>query len=106
MNIGFIGLGEMGAAIAANMLKGGHQVRVWNRSPGPTQKLAEQGATVVNTAAEAFAGEAVFSMLNESFLRLCAEEPVAIDRIVLMRQDDEQIPFRVIRSPKLEYQSS
>ena len=33
MQIGFIGLGNMGTAIAGNLLKAGHQLTVWNRSP-------------------------------------------------------------------------
>lgn len=70
MDIGFIGLGEMGAAMVANMLKAGHQVRVWNRSPERAQPLADAGARVVATPAEAFAGDAVFSMLaDDSALR-------------------------------------
>jgi len=32
MNIGFLGLGGMGAAMASNLLKAGYQVSVWNRS--------------------------------------------------------------------------
>ncbi|MBB5445967.1 MULTISPECIES: NAD(P)-dependent oxidoreductase [unclassified Paraburkholderia] len=65
MDIGFIGLGEMGAAMVANILKAGHQVRVWNRSPEKAQELAGLGAQVVATPAEAFAGDAVFSMLAD-----------------------------------------
>jgi 3-hydroxyisobutyrate dehydrogenase-like beta-hydroxyacid dehydrogenase len=65
MDIGFIGLGEMGAAMVANMLKAGHQVRVWNRSPERAQALAGAGARIVATPAEAFAGDAVFSMLAD-----------------------------------------
>lgn len=65
MDIGFIGLGEMGGAMVANMLKAGHRVRVWNRSPERAQRLAEAGAVVVATPAEAFAGDAVFSMLAD-----------------------------------------
>jgi len=65
MDIGFIGLGEMGAAMAENILKAGHQVRVWNRSPEKAQALAGQGAQIVATPAEAFAGDAVFSMLAD-----------------------------------------
>ena len=34
MKLGFIGLGHMGAAMAANLLKAGHDVSVFNRSPG------------------------------------------------------------------------
>ncbi|GAB2871274.1 NAD(P)-dependent oxidoreductase [Paraburkholderia jirisanensis] len=65
MDIGFIGLGEMGAVMAENVLKAGHQVRVWNRSPQRTQKLVELGARAVGTVAEAFTGDAVFSMLAD-----------------------------------------
>jgi len=65
MDIGFIGLGEMGAAMVANILKAGHQVRVWNRSPEKAQPLVELGAQIVATPAEAFAGDAVFSMLAD-----------------------------------------
>ncbi len=34
MQIGFIGLGRMGAAMAAKLVKAGHDVVVFNRSPG------------------------------------------------------------------------
>ncbi|MFT4438091.1 NAD(P)-dependent oxidoreductase [Caballeronia sp. 15715] len=70
MDIGFIGLGNMGGAMALNALKAGHTVRVWNRSPDATKVLAEQGARVVASADEAFSGDAVFSMLaDDSALR-------------------------------------
>lgn len=32
MQIGFIGLGSMGSAMALNLVKAGHDVRAWNRS--------------------------------------------------------------------------
>jgi 3-hydroxyisobutyrate dehydrogenase-like beta-hydroxyacid dehydrogenase len=65
MDIGFIGLGEMGAAMVANMLKAGHSLRVWNRSPDKAQPLVELGAQIVGSPAEAFTGDAVFSMLAD-----------------------------------------
>ncbi|CAB3760573.1 NAD(P)-dependent oxidoreductase [Paraburkholderia humisilvae] len=65
MDIGFIGIGEMGTAMAANILKAGHQVRVWNRSPERAQRLVDAGAQVVGSVAEAFTGDAVFSMLAD-----------------------------------------
>ncbi len=34
MKIGFIGLGRMGHHVAANLMKAGHSVTVWNRSKG------------------------------------------------------------------------
>ncbi|WP_131118905.1 NAD(P)-dependent oxidoreductase [Lichenihabitans psoromatis] len=65
MDIGFIGLGHMGRAMATNLLRAGHQVRVWNRSPGPAQDLTTAGAVAVATAADAFAGDAVITMLAD-----------------------------------------
>ena len=65
MDVGFIGLGTMGSRIAANLLKAGHKVRVWNRSRPAVDALAKQGATPVATAREAFSGDAVFSMLAD-----------------------------------------
>ena len=59
MDIGFIGLGGMGRAMVANLLKAGHAVRVWNRSPGPADELAAQGAPPVGRPKDALAGAAV-----------------------------------------------
>jgi 3-hydroxyisobutyrate dehydrogenase-like beta-hydroxyacid dehydrogenase len=63
VDIGFIGLGSMGLGIAANLVKAGHHVRVWNRSRGPVDELARLGAHAVATARDAFTGDAVLSML-------------------------------------------
>src|SRR5438105_11856219 len=65
MDVGFIGLGTMGSRVAANLLKAGHKVRVWNRSRASVDELATLGATPVSTAREAFSGDAVFSMLAD-----------------------------------------
>jgi 3-hydroxyisobutyrate dehydrogenase-like beta-hydroxyacid dehydrogenase len=65
MDIGFIGLGTMGSRICENLIKAGNKVRVWNRSRGAVEALARLGATPVATAREAFAGDAVFSMLAD-----------------------------------------
>jgi 3-hydroxyisobutyrate dehydrogenase-like beta-hydroxyacid dehydrogenase len=65
MDLGFIGLGAMGAAIAANLLKSGHPMAVWNRSPGAVEALAARGARAAATAAEAMQADVVFSMLAE-----------------------------------------
>ena len=54
MKIGFIGLGRMGGHVASNLLKAGHQVTVWNRSPEPVQALAAKGAVAAKTPKEAF----------------------------------------------------
>lgn len=70
MKVGFIGLGLMGQGIAANILKAGHQVVVWNRSPAPVEALAKLGAIPAAKPADALAGDAVFSMLaNDNAVR-------------------------------------
>ena len=45
-SIGFIGLGIMGGAMAANILRAGYDLTVWNRTPGRITPLAESGAAV------------------------------------------------------------
>jgi 3-hydroxyisobutyrate dehydrogenase-like beta-hydroxyacid dehydrogenase len=63
MRIGFIGLGKMGAAIAENILKAGHEVTVWNRSRAPVDALVEKGARAAGSPEDAMQGDALFSML-------------------------------------------
>jgi 3-hydroxyisobutyrate dehydrogenase-like beta-hydroxyacid dehydrogenase len=63
MKIGFIGLGKMGAAIAENILKAGHEVTVWNRSPEPIAELVKKGARPAASPEETMQGDALFSML-------------------------------------------
>jgi len=66
MRIGFIGLGHMGAAIAANLLRAGNEVAVWNRSADKARPLIEAGATLVDSPkAAATLSEVVFSMLAD-----------------------------------------
>jgi 3-hydroxyisobutyrate dehydrogenase-like beta-hydroxyacid dehydrogenase len=63
MKIGFIGLGNMGAGMAANLLKSGHEVTAYNRSQDKVAVLAEQGATPAKSVAEACGGDIVITML-------------------------------------------
>ncbi|WP_112609557.1 NAD(P)-dependent oxidoreductase [Rhizobium sp. WW22] len=63
MKVGFIGLGQMGSAMAINLIKAGHEVTVYNRSRDKAEALAGEGAKVAATVAEACGGEAVFTML-------------------------------------------
>jgi hypothetical protein len=65
MKIGFVGLGQMGSAIAGNLLKTGHEVIVWNRSADKAAPLVEAGATLAATPAEAAASGMVMSMLAD-----------------------------------------
>ena len=45
MQVAFLGLGIMGRSMAANLVKAGHQVTVWNRTPGKTVVGAKSAAT-------------------------------------------------------------
>ena len=63
MKVGFIGLGQMGSAMATNLLKAGHEVTVYNRSRDKAEALAGEGAKVAATVADACGGDAVFTML-------------------------------------------
>src|SRR3954463_3481336 len=65
METGFIGLGTMGRAMAANLLKAGHRGRGWNRSQGPGRALVRQGARACESPAEAFRAGVVISMLAD-----------------------------------------
>ena len=63
MDIGFIGLGNMGLPMARSLLKAGHKVRVYNRTLSRAEPLEKEGAVVAKTPAEASGGDAVITML-------------------------------------------
>jgi 3-hydroxyisobutyrate dehydrogenase-like beta-hydroxyacid dehydrogenase len=63
MDIGFIGLGNMGSGMAANLLKAGHQVIAYNRSQDKVDALAAHGARPARTVAEASGAQVVVTML-------------------------------------------
>jgi 3-hydroxyisobutyrate dehydrogenase-like beta-hydroxyacid dehydrogenase len=65
MKIGFIGLGRMGAAMAANLVKAGHDVSVFNRSPGKGSSLVKLGAHEAADVAGACGGEVLVTMLAD-----------------------------------------
>jgi 6-phosphogluconate dehydrogenase len=52
MQLGLIGLGKMGANMNLRLLKGGHQMVVWNRSAGPREAAAAAGAASTTTIPE------------------------------------------------------
>ena len=61
MDVGFIGLGAMGGAMAKNLAKAGHRVRAWNRSGDP----GIDGVEMAASPAEVFQAETVFTMLSD-----------------------------------------
>jgi 3-hydroxyisobutyrate dehydrogenase-like beta-hydroxyacid dehydrogenase len=65
MDVGVIGLGAMGAGMAANLLKAGHRVTVWNRSPDAVATLTAQGAIAALSPGDAFQGDAAVTMLAD-----------------------------------------
>jgi len=65
MKVGLIGLGNMGSGMAANLLKAGHELTVYNRTPGKLPPLLEKGARAAARVGDACHGEAVITMLAD-----------------------------------------
>jgi 3-hydroxyisobutyrate dehydrogenase-like beta-hydroxyacid dehydrogenase len=65
----------MGSGMAARLIRAGHQLSVYNRTPGKAEALAAQGATVAKSVAEASGKDAVFTMLSND----AAVESVVFD---------------------------
>jgi 3-hydroxyisobutyrate dehydrogenase-like beta-hydroxyacid dehydrogenase len=63
MKVGFIGLGNMGSAMATNLVKAGHEVTVYNRTAAKSEPLVKLGARKAASIAEACGGEAIITML-------------------------------------------
>jgi 3-hydroxyisobutyrate dehydrogenase-like beta-hydroxyacid dehydrogenase len=76
MKVTVLGLGNMGAALAARLLETGHQVMVWNRTPGKAQPLVAAGAHEAGSLEAAVRGaEAVITLLSND----AAVKAVALD---------------------------
>lgn len=64
MKIAFIGLGNMGGGMAANLVKAGHEVRAFDLSPEALAKAGENGCATFTAVPDAVAGvDAVVTML-------------------------------------------
>src|SRR5438270_2932137 len=77
MRVAFLGLGIMGRPMAANLVKAGNEVTVWNRTPG---KQVE-GARVASSPAEAAAGADVVWM--------CVSDTAAVENLLFGPQGVE-----------------
>jgi 3-hydroxyisobutyrate dehydrogenase len=77
MKVAFLGLGIMGQAMATNLVKAGHEVTVWNRTPG---KLVE-GAGVAPTPAGAAQGAEVVWM--------CVSDTDAVQEVIFGKEGAE-----------------
>src|SRR5690349_13768516 len=71
MRIAFLGLGIMGKPMAQNLVKAGHELRVWNRTPGKTVGGAQTAATPKEAAKDA---EVVW---------LCVSDTNAVEQVML-----------------------
>lgn len=74
MKVGFLGQGIMGSAMCANLVRAGHEVRVWNRTAERCDAAVALGATRCATPAEAASGsEITIAMVSdpEAALALC-----------------------------------
>src|SRR5258708_37058307 len=78
MRVAFLGLGIMGHAMATNLAKAGHEVTVWNRTPG---KQVE-GARIAATPAEAAQGVEV--------VWLCVSDTDAVENVLFGPDGVEQ----------------
>jgi 3-hydroxyisobutyrate dehydrogenase-like beta-hydroxyacid dehydrogenase len=63
MDIGFLGLGQMGTGMAANLLKAGHHVTVFNRTRAKAEALVAEGAKAAASVADVCHGNVVITML-------------------------------------------
>lgn len=78
MRVAFLGLGIMGHSMAANLVKAGHEVTVWNRTPGKTV----EGASTADTPAEAAQAKEV--------VWLCVSDTAAVEQVLFGANGVEQ----------------
>src|ERR1035437_9518625 len=82
--VGLIGLGNMGAPIAMNLMRGGYEVRVYNRTAAKAQPLIEQGAKLAAQAGDvAVRGGVVFSIVADDHAldEVCMAKPSFVERL-------------------------
>ena len=73
MRIGFLGLGIMGKPMAQNLVKAGHEVKVWNRTPGKVVEGAHAAATPKEAAKDA------------EIVWLCVSDTKAVEQVLFGR---------------------
>ena len=67
MRVGFVGLGTMGGAMAANVARAGFTVSAWNRTPGRASELGDLGVSVVASPADvAAASDIVVTIVSDT----------------------------------------
>src|SRR6478609_5180745 len=89
MRVAVLGTGVMGAGMARSLLRGGHEVAVWNRTLEKAEPLAADGATVSADPADAVRGAgAVVTMLydTDSVQQVMAKVLPKLDRDTIWLQ--------------------
>jgi 3-hydroxyisobutyrate dehydrogenase len=78
--VAVLGTGTIGEPVARNLARAGFDVRVWNRTPEKAEPLAQDGATVCDSAAEAARGsELVLTLLADADSTAETMEEVAFE---------------------------
>jgi 3-hydroxyisobutyrate dehydrogenase len=75
MNVGFAGMGTMGASMALNIMKAGHDVTVWNRTREREEPVAAQGAKRAATPKELAQGKDI--------IVVCVSDTPDVEAVVL-----------------------
>ena len=66
MKVGFIGTGRMGGAMVRRLLEAKHDVGVYNRTPEKVKPLADAGAKIASSIADAARyGDVIYTMLAD-----------------------------------------
>lgn len=103
MKVAVLGLGRMGRAVGARLADRGHDLTVWNRSPGRAAELVSRGAREAGDVAEATVGaEVVVSILanddavrevalGTGGLRSCMDEALYVDSSTISPQLTEEL---------------
>src|SRR6266852_7760803 len=83
-SLGFIGLGNMGKPIAANLLRAGYRLRVFNRTTAKAEPLIAKGAALCTQPEEvAEAGGIVLTILadDRALEDVCLREPALVAKL-------------------------
>jgi 3-hydroxyisobutyrate dehydrogenase-like beta-hydroxyacid dehydrogenase len=96
--IGLIGLGLMGRPMGMNLLKAGHQLTVWNRTPERAQELVKAGAILAKTAREVAAAS--------EFLLTIVSDPPALESVLWGHEGQNDGAFGGLRTGSIYVDSS
>ena len=81
-HVAFIGLGNMGSAMATNLVRKGFDVTVWNRTPSRADELVAAGAKLASTIADAARADVVITMVaDDSVLEQVVLEGQLLERL-------------------------